>query len=353
MARIVRFHETGGPEVLRIEEVPPSPPGEGEVRIAVKAIGLNRAESLFRQGFYIEPPDLPSRLGYEAAGTVEAVGAGVTRFKAGDRVSTLPAFSMGRYGVYGDSVIVPCDAVSPFPGNLSFEEGASIWMSYLTAYGALVEHGGLRKGHHVLITAASSSVGHSAIQIVRAAGGIPIATTRRPEKTRELLQGGADHVIVTGMQDLAAQVMEITDGRGADLIFDAVAGPSIEALVSAAAREAILFVYGLLSMEPTPFPLLLAEGIEPPRVLRVRDRVGARADGAGEEVHLRRADVGGALAGHRPDLPPARSHRRGPPLPGIEPAERENRRHRGRLTPDPPFLFFWEGNRTTESGDGP
>jgi NADPH:quinone reductase-like Zn-dependent oxidoreductase len=258
MARIVRFHETGGPEVLRIEEVPPSPPGRGEVRIAVKAIGLNRAESLFRQGAYLESPNLPARLGYEASGTIEAVGAGVTHFKVGDRVSTLPAFSMGKYGVYGDSVVVPSDAVSSFPGNLSFEEGASIWMAYLTAHGALVEHGKLRKGHHVLITAASSSVGHSAIQVVRAAGGIPIATTRKPGKAEMLRQAGADHVIVTGQEDLAARVMEITEGRGADLIFDAVAGSAVEALAAAAAREATIFVYGLLSMEPTPFPLTAA-----------------------------------------------------------------------------------------------
>jgi NADPH2:quinone reductase len=258
MARIVRFHKTGGPEVLQVEEVAPSPPGKGEVRIAVKAIGLNRAESLFRQGMYLEAPILPSRLGYEAAGTIETIGAGVTRFKVGDRVSTLPAFSMGKYGVYGDSVVVPSDAVSSLPGNLSFEEGASIWMAYLTAYGALIEHGGLRKGQHVLITAATSSVGHSAIQIVRAAGGVSIATTRKPEKTRVLLQGGADHVIVTDKQDLAARVIEITEGRGADLVFDAVAGPSMEALAAAAAREATIFVYGLLSMEATPFPLIVA-----------------------------------------------------------------------------------------------
>ena len=258
MARIVRFHQTGGPEVLQIEEMAPSPPGEGEVRIAVKAIGLNRAESLFRQGMYLEAPNLPSRIGYEAAGTVEALGTGVSRFKVGDRVSTLPAFSMGKYGVYGDSVVVPSDAVSLLPGNLSFEEGASTWMSYLTAYGALIEHGGLRKGQYVLITAASSSVGHSAIQIVRATGGIPIATTRKPEKTRVLLQGGADHVIITGKQDLTAQVMEITEGRGADLIFDAIAGPIMETLAAAAAREATIFAYGILSMEPTPFPLLVA-----------------------------------------------------------------------------------------------
>src|SRR5512143_1826401 len=203
MARIVRFHQTGGPDVLRIEEVPPSPPGEGEVRIAVKAIGLNRADCLFRQGMYLEAPSLPSRLGYEAAGTVEAVGPGVTGFKVGDRVNTLPDFSMGKYGVYGDSVVVPSRAVSSFPGNLSFEEGASIWVAYLTSYGALVEHGRLRKGLHVLITAASSSVGYSAIQVVRAAGGISITTTRKPEKAETLRQAGADHVIVTGKEDLA------------------------------------------------------------------------------------------------------------------------------------------------------
>jgi NADPH2:quinone reductase len=258
MARIVRFHETGGPEVLRIEEVPASPPGEGEVRVAVKAIGLNRAESLFRQGGYLEAPDFPSRLGYEAAGTVEALGPGVTGFKVGDRVSTLPAFSMGKYGVYGDSVVVPAHAVSSFPGNLSFEEGASIWVAYLTVYGALIEHGGLRKGQHVLITAASSSVGYSALQVVRAAGGVSIATTRKQEKAKMLLQGGANHVIVTEKEDLAARVMEITEGRGADLVFDAVAGPALEAVAAAAAREATIFVYGLLSMQPTPFPLMTA-----------------------------------------------------------------------------------------------
>jgi len=258
MARIVRFHQTGGPEVLRIEEVSPSPPGEGEVRIAVKAIGLNRAESLFRQGKYLEAPTLPSSLGYEASGTIEAVGTGVTRFKVGDRVSTLPAFSMGKYGIYGDSVVVPSHAVSAFPENLSFEEGASIWVAYLTVYGALVELGGLRKGHHALITAASSSVGYSAFQVVRAAGGVSIATTRKAEKTGALRQGGADHVIVTGKEDLAARVMEITGGHGADLVFDAVAGPSMEALAAAAARESTIFVYGVLSMKPTLFPLTVA-----------------------------------------------------------------------------------------------
>ncbi len=258
MARIVRFHQTGGPEMLRIEEVPPLPPGEGEVRIAVKAIGLNRAESLFRQGTYLESPVLPSCLGYEASGIIEAVGAGVTGIKTGDRVSTLPVFSMTKYGVYGDSVVVPSHAVSAFPENLSFEEGASIWIAYLTAYGALIELGKLRKGQRVLITAATSSVGYTALQVVRAAGAVSIATTRNVEKTDALRKGGADHVIVTGKEDLAARVLEITENRGADLVFDAVAGRIMEELTIAAAREATIIVYGSLSMKPTVFPLITA-----------------------------------------------------------------------------------------------
>ena len=99
MARVVRFHETGGPEVLKIEQLDVPPPGKGEVQISVKALGLNRAESMFRRGEYIEQPDFPARIGYEAAGTVAAVGPGGDGFKVGDAVSTIPAFSMNQYGV--------------------------------------------------------------------------------------------------------------------------------------------------------------------------------------------------------------------------------------------------------------
>src|ERR1700687_4080979 len=99
MARVVRFHQVGGPEVLRVEEVEVPPPGKGEVQISVKALGLNRAESMFRRGEYLEDPKLPARLGYEAAGTVAAVGPGVQGFKVGDAVSTIPAISMNAYGV--------------------------------------------------------------------------------------------------------------------------------------------------------------------------------------------------------------------------------------------------------------
>ena len=107
MPKIVRFHETGGPEVLKIEDLPLAQPGEGEVRLNVEAIGLSRAEVMLRQGRYLDAPELPSRLGYEAAGIVDAVGPGASDIHVGDRVSTIPAFSMGEHGVYGESAIVP------------------------------------------------------------------------------------------------------------------------------------------------------------------------------------------------------------------------------------------------------
>ena len=141
MPKIIRFHETGGADVLKIEDLPLTEPGKGEVRLKVEAIGLNRAEVMFRQGQYLEAPNLPSRLGYEASGTIDALGPDVSDFQMGDRISTIPGFSMGTYGVYGESAIVPVSAVAHYPENLSATEGTAIWMAYLTAFGALVEIG--------------------------------------------------------------------------------------------------------------------------------------------------------------------------------------------------------------------
>jgi NADPH:quinone reductase len=260
MADIVRFYETGGPEVLQIEDVEPAAPGEGEVRLKVEAFGLNRAEVLYRQGLYLESPSLPSRIGYEAAGVVDAVGPGVTGIQTGDRVSTIPAFSMTRYGVYGESAVVPAHAVAAYPDTLRPVEGAAIWMQYMTAYCALVALGGVKKKDAVLITAASSSVGLAAIQIAKSLGALAVATTRGPAKKQALLDAGADHVIVTDEEDVAARMKDITSGKGADFVLDPVAGPFLEKLAAAAARGATIFEYGALSMAPTPFPLFEALG---------------------------------------------------------------------------------------------
>lgn len=260
MVKIVRFHQFGQADVLQLDELPLVEPGEGEVRLDVEAIGLNRAEVGFRAGRYLElPKTFPSTLGYEAAGVVDAIGPGVSGFQIGDRVSTIPAFSMTEYGVYGESAIVPATAVAHYPEKLSPKEGTAIWMQYITAYGPLVEYGNVQSGNFVLITAASSSVGYAAIQIAKAAGAVAIATTRGLSKKQMLLDNGADHVIVTNEEDLVKRVMDITNGRGVDLVFDAIAGSFLETLANAAAPGAIIFVYGALSADAmTPFPVFTA-----------------------------------------------------------------------------------------------
>jgi NADPH:quinone reductase-like Zn-dependent oxidoreductase len=258
LAKIVRFHELGGAEVLKLEELPLPEPGPGEVRLRVEAIGLNRAEVVFRMGRYFMQPKLASKLGYEASGVVEAVGPGVDAGLIGKRRSTVPAFAADAYGVYGEVAIVPAQALAAYPENLTPEEGTSIWMQYLTSYGALVQHGKLAKGDFVVITAASSSVGLASIEIARAQGATSIATTRTAAKKAELLELGADHVIVTQEEDLVARVKEITGGKGARIIFDPVAGPGVEALAKAAAHGGTVFIYGGLSGQPTPFPIMAA-----------------------------------------------------------------------------------------------
>jgi NADPH:quinone reductase-like Zn-dependent oxidoreductase len=258
MPKIVRFHEVGGPEVLRIEEETPKQPGRGEVRLKVQAVGLNRAESMFFRGQYVDQPKLPAGIGYEAAGVVEAVGPDVDKNWIGKRVAIIPAFSMNDYAMLGEEVIAPASALGEYPANLSPVEGAAIWMQYVTAYGALIAIAHLAKGDFVLIPAASSSVGIAAMEIAKAEGAISIATTRKRDKKAELLSLGADHVIATEEEDIVARVKEITGGKGARVIFDSVGGPLLEKLAEAAAIGGIVFEYGWLSMQPTPFPLLTA-----------------------------------------------------------------------------------------------
>lgn len=254
MARVVQFEEVGGPEKLKIVEREAAQPGPGEVRIKVKALGLNRAEAAFRRGKYFEKPVLPAKNGYEAAGVIDAVGPDVKGFKIGDAVSTVPNFSMNKYGVYGDTAISPVSALVKHPASLSFEEAASIWMAYLTVYDALLGTAKLSKGEFVLIPAASSSVGIAAIQVANLIGAIPVALTRTSEKVARLREVGAAHVIATEEQDLVAEVKKITNGKGAEVAYDPVGGPTFTKLMEAAAPNARLIVYGHLSPEPIILP---------------------------------------------------------------------------------------------------
>jgi NADPH2:quinone reductase len=255
MPKAVRFHELGGPDVLKIEEVTLRQPAKGEVALDVVAVGLNRAESMFFHGQYVYQPDLPASLGAEAVGRITAVGEDVDPTLIGKRVGTIPGFSMNHYPVLGEKAIVPAHEIAELPPSLSDIEAAAVWMQYTTAYGALVELGKVGPGDFVLITAASSSVGLAAIQITKAQGGIAIATTRTSSKKKLLLDLGADYVIATEEEDLPARVNEITEGKLARIVFDPVGGDYVDMLAQATSFEGTIFVYGMLSGKPTPYPM--------------------------------------------------------------------------------------------------
>ena len=267
MARIVRFARHGGPEVLELHEEAREQPGEGEVRLAVEAIGLNRAEIMFRSGRYVATPTFPSRIGLEAAGVIDALGPGVSGFSIGDRVAAVPFLSWDqwgnwttdsvvRYGVYGESAVVPAFSVARNPEALSPVEGAAIWCQYATAWGGLVDYAALSSSDIVLITAASSSAALGGLQIARLTGATVIAVTRKAGKVGFLRGAGADHVIATEEEDLAPRVKEITDGRGFIIAYDPVGGGFLRDLVEAAQPGATIVNYGNLRTEPVDIPIL-------------------------------------------------------------------------------------------------
>lgn len=253
MTRVVRVHELGGPEVLRIDNVEVGAPGPGEVRLRVEAIGLNRSEVVYRQGGYLMKPKLPTLIGYEGVGVIQALGQGVEGFAVGERVCVVPSYRLGEYGMYAEETLVPARSLLHAPPGLSAVEAASIWMQYFTAM-AIIEFGKATVGDYVILRAPSSSVGLAAMQLANWAGATPIAATRRSDKAAALRAHGAAHVIATEEQDLVAEVMRITDGKGARLVFDPVGGPEVEKLANAMANEGTLFIYGSLSGQPTVFP---------------------------------------------------------------------------------------------------
>ncbi|MGW2707031.1 zinc-dependent alcohol dehydrogenase family protein [Streptomyces sp. NPDC001340] len=254
-ARTVLFHELGGPDVLTVEEVELPAPGPGEVLVKVEALGLNRAEVLFRAGTYYYRPTLPaSRNGYEAAGEVEAVGEKVTAFAPGDPVLSAANFELSAHGVYGDRVLLPESALVPRPAGVDAVTGAAAWLTYTTAYGALVERAGLVPGHQVLITGASSGVGSAAIQVVRRAGAVPVVTTRTEAKRQRLLDLGAEHVIVSADEDVVKEARRLTGGRGVDIVLDAIGGAGFAELGGAVVQDGTLVSYGWLDERPILLP---------------------------------------------------------------------------------------------------
>jgi NADPH:quinone reductase-like Zn-dependent oxidoreductase len=254
MSRSVRIPEFGDASVLHIEDVVVAEPGAGEVRLRVHALGLNRTEITLRSGRSPVRPALPTGLGFEAAGTVEALGAGVAGFSPGDRVALVPAYSAGQYALYGEVAIAPSRSLVAIPDGVGFNEAAATWAGYGTAWGGVVAIGGLKAGQTVLIPAASSGVGLAAIQIANRLGAHPIALTRTAAKATELRRLGASAVIATSEQDVVAEVKGLTGGKGAELVFDPVGGPEFAALARSSAAGGTLVLYGALDTRPTIVP---------------------------------------------------------------------------------------------------
>jgi len=217
--RAVVLTGTGGPEVLKVQERPDPEVGPGQVRIAVKAAGINFADTMARVGLYPDAPKTPCVLGYEVAGEIESLGAGVEDRKVGERV-----VAGTRFGGQAELVSVDASQTLPLPKKLSFEQGAAFPVNYGTAYAGLVLMGGLREGQRVLIHAAAGGVGIAATQIARNIGA-EIYGTASPSKHDAIRAQGVEHAIDYRSEDFATAIMRLTDGEGVDVIMDAL-GPS-------------------------------------------------------------------------------------------------------------------------------
>lgn len=217
--RAVVLTQAGPPEVMRVQERPDPQVGPGEVRIAVKAAGINFADTMARIGMYPDAPKLPCVLGYEVAGDVESVGEGVEGLTAGDRV-----LAATRFNGQAELVTVPVRQVIPLPDGVSYEEGAAFPVNYGTAYAALVIMGGLKARERVLIHAAAGGVGIAATQIARGIGA-EIFGTASGSKHDAIREQGVDHPIDYRTMDFEDEVRRITGGEGVDVIMDAL-GPT-------------------------------------------------------------------------------------------------------------------------------
>ena len=217
--RAVVITRRGPPEVLEVQERPDPRVGPGEVRIAVRAAGINFADTLARIGLYPDAPSLPCVVGYEVAGAVESVGEGVDSRKRGDRV-----IAATRFNGQAELVTVPASQAWPLPEALSFEQGAAFPVNYATAYAALVIMGGLKQGERVLIHAAAGGVGISATQVARGIGA-EIFGTASASKHDAIREQGVDHPIDYRSLDFEQEVRRITRGEGVDVIMDAL-GPA-------------------------------------------------------------------------------------------------------------------------------
>jgi NADPH2:quinone reductase len=234
--------ELGGPGSLEREELDVVTAGPGQVAIDVRAIGCNFFDILITQGKYQVRPELPFSPGAEVAGTVREIGDGVDRFSVGDRVSALL-----EYGAFASTVTAPQERVFPMPPEMPFEEAAALGLVYQTSYVGLVHRANLREGETLLVHAAAGGVGLSAVQIGVALGARVIGTASTRDKLDLVKQNGADVVINYRDEDWVERVQELTDGRGADVIYDPVGGDTFDLSTRCVAFEGRILIIGFAS----------------------------------------------------------------------------------------------------------
>ncbi|MEM7137958.1 MAG: medium chain dehydrogenase/reductase family protein [Myxococcota bacterium] len=241
--RAVWIPKYGTPDVLEVREDGDPTPGPGEVRVRVRASGINFAEIMARQGLYQDAPKPPMVVGYEVSGEIDAVGDGVTERTAGQRV-----IAMTRFGGYADTVCVPMINTFPMPDQMSFEEAAALPVNYLTAYHMLFEVFRIKPGDHVLIHQAAGGVGTAASQLCRSVEGVVSYGTASAAKHDYVRQNGCDHPIDYHSVDYAEEIRKLTDGKGVDLVLDALGGTDWKKGYSLLRPAGMLIPFGWANM---------------------------------------------------------------------------------------------------------
>lgn len=258
MSRIIRFHQFGPADVLQIEERPRPTPAAGEVLIGVEAIGVSWYDVLWRQNLANTPATLPAGIGHELAGAVLAVGEGVDDLAVGDKVASFPGHSANRYPAYAEEVVLPRSSLTRYPEGLTAQQAAVHYLPSMVGWFGFVELARLKPGEYVLVTAASHCWGPYIVQMGKALGARVIAAVDAAEDGDFLRGLGAEQVILTEEQDLVSRTLKLTDGRGVDIVMDALGGPQMCLLGDALAPRGRLVLYGLQGGNETPFPACAA-----------------------------------------------------------------------------------------------
>jgi NADPH2:quinone reductase len=249
--KLIRVHEYGGPDIMRLEDAPIPAPGSGEVRVKIEAIGLNFIDIYQRSG--LNKPPLPFTPGQEAAGTVDAVGEGVTEFAVGDRVGYCSIL-----GAYAEYAIAPAQKLVPIPDEVDTRTAAALLLQGMTAHYLTHDTFPLERTHTALIHAAAGGTGQLLVQIAKIRGARVIGTVSTPEKASAAMHVGADEVIIYTEQDFEAEVKRLTEGRGVDVVYDSVGRNTFDKSLNCLRPRGYLVLFGQSSGPVAPLdPLTL------------------------------------------------------------------------------------------------